>query len=102
MKKKQDRPDLEKMISLGRRGIIYPDHMNRWEQFKKEWAEEDFVIWDKLKEKMSNLVEVMNAGNFDDFYEFLILEIYGGDKKHYWVSSSPSIAFLMDQIETWW
>jgi hypothetical protein len=52
MEKKQDRPDLEKMISLGRRGITYPDHMNRWEQFKKEWAEEDFVIWDKLKEKM--------------------------------------------------
>jgi hypothetical protein len=52
MEKKQDRPDLEKMISLGRRGIIYPDHMKRWEQFKKEWAEEDFVIWDKLKEKM--------------------------------------------------
>lgn len=52
MEKKQDRPDLEKMMSLGRRGIIYLDHMERWEQFKKEWAEEDFVIWDKLKEKM--------------------------------------------------
>lgn len=52
MTKKQVRPDLEKMLSLGRRGIIYPDHMVRWEQFKKEWAEEDLVIWDKLKEKM--------------------------------------------------
>ncbi|MGB5100977.1 MAG: hypothetical protein WBN94_10330 [Methanothrix sp.] len=52
MTTKQVRPDLEKMISLGRRGIIYPDHMERWEQFKKEWSEEDFVFWDQLMEKM--------------------------------------------------
>lgn len=26
--------------------------MERWEQFKKEWAEADLVVWNKLKEKM--------------------------------------------------
>lgn len=52
MTKKQARPDLEKMISLGRRGIIYPAHMERWKQFKKEWAEADLVIWDELKKKI--------------------------------------------------
>lgn len=44
MTKKQDRPDLEKMIFLGRKGIIYPDHMVRWEQFKKELAELDLGV----------------------------------------------------------
>jgi hypothetical protein len=52
MTKKQDRPDLEKMIFLGRKGIIYPDHMVRWEQFKKELAELDLAFWDELKEKI--------------------------------------------------
>jgi|PlaIllAssembly_1097288.scaffolds.fasta_scaffold510836_1 hypothetical protein len=52
MTKKQTRPDLEKIISLGRKGIIYPDHMERWIQFKKEWAEVDLTIWNGLKKKM--------------------------------------------------
>lgn len=53
MTKKETRPDLKKMISLGRKGIIDPDHMVRWGQFKKEWAEADLATWNKLKEKMT-------------------------------------------------
>lgn len=52
MTKKQARPDLERMISLGRKGIIDPDHMVRWEQFKKEWVEADLLIWEGLKKRI--------------------------------------------------
>jgi len=52
MTNKRARPDLEKMISLGRKGIIDPDYMRRWEEFKKEWVEADLAIWNKLKERM--------------------------------------------------
>jgi len=53
MTNKRARPDLEKMISLGRKGIIDPDYMKRWGEFKKEWAEADLAIWSKLKERMT-------------------------------------------------
>jgi hypothetical protein len=52
MTKKQGRPDMEKIISLGRKGIIDPDHMERWEEFKKGWTKADLAIWNKLKERM--------------------------------------------------
>ena len=52
MTKKQTHPDLKKIISLGRKGIIYPDHMERWIQFKNEWTEVDLTIWDELKKKL--------------------------------------------------
>jgi hypothetical protein len=53
MTNKRARPDLEKMISLGRKGIVDHDHMKRWGEFKKEWAEADLIIWNKLKERMA-------------------------------------------------
>ena len=52
MTKKQTHPDLKKIISLGRKGIIYPDHIERWIQFKNEWAEVDLTIWDKKEMKV--------------------------------------------------
>lgn len=53
MTNKRARPDLEKMISLGRKGIIDPDHMKMWGEFKNVWAEADLAIWNKLKERMT-------------------------------------------------
>ena len=44
MTNKRARPDLEEMISLGRKGTVDLDHMKRWGEFKKEWAEADLII----------------------------------------------------------
>jgi hypothetical protein len=29
---------LEDVLSAGERGIIYPEHLDGWENFKKEWS----------------------------------------------------------------
>ena len=61
MTKKQGRPDLEKIISLGRKGIIDTDHMERWEEFKKSWTKADLAIWNKLKDRMT----VVDSGTLE-------------------------------------
>ena len=61
MTNKRARPDLEKMISLGRKGIIDPDYMKKWGEFKKEWAEADLAIWNKLKDRMT----VVDSGTLE-------------------------------------
>ena len=61
MTKKETRPDLEKIISLGRNGIIDPDYLERWGQFKEDWTEADLATWNKLKEKMT----VSNSGELE-------------------------------------
>ena len=59
--KKETRPDLKKIISLGRKGIIDPDYMEWWGQFKENWTEADLATWNKLKEKMT----VSNSGELE-------------------------------------
>ncbi len=46
------RTDLEKIIRLGSEGIIDINHFERWQQFKKQWSEDDKVRWQILLNRM--------------------------------------------------
>jgi hypothetical protein len=50
--KKRTRSDLVLLISSAEKGVIDLDHMKRWNQFKKEWSEEDVFFWNRLKDRM--------------------------------------------------
>jgi hypothetical protein len=50
--KKRTRFDLVQLVSLAENGIIDFDHMERWDQFKKEGSDEDVIFWNKLKDRV--------------------------------------------------
>ena len=52
MTKKRTRSDLVLLISSAEKGVIDRDHVKRWNQFKKEWSEEDAFFWNRLKDRM--------------------------------------------------
>ena len=52
MTKKRTRSDLVWLISSAEKGVIDLDHVKRWNQFKKEWSEEDVFFWNRLKDRM--------------------------------------------------
>jgi hypothetical protein len=44
---------LEDVLSAGEKGIIYPEHLEGWENFKGEWSKEDKIIWANLLKRFS-------------------------------------------------
>ncbi len=52
MTKELSHPDLGKIISQAKAGIVDPEHEKLWKRFKQDWSEEDKVFWSKFKDKM--------------------------------------------------
>jgi hypothetical protein len=44
---------LEEVLSAGERGIIYPEHLRGWENFKRDWSKEDKIMWANLLKRFS-------------------------------------------------
>ncbi len=43
---------VEKVISDAEKGILHWDYYERWQEFKKEWSEEDKRRWNEITGRM--------------------------------------------------